>query len=171
MFCLLLQKNKTFSRFFTFWQKNVAFFPLFAKERKVLYVLFRSFENNRKECSVLLGLISRQNSKKERERTKHSLQERERTECSERKRTRCPTLTSVGRENGRRDPEGDDSGPPQHCVLWNGPGGAKWRPHGQRWRPKVGPIKWSRTIFKCLFSLLVIMSICICNNRIDFQGF
>ena len=58
----------------------------------VLYVLFRSFEKNGKEHSVLLGLISRQKLKKERERTERSLKERERPERSERERTRCPTL-------------------------------------------------------------------------------
>ena len=39
-------------------------FPFFAKERDILYVLFRSFEKNGKECSVLLGLINRQKLKK-----------------------------------------------------------------------------------------------------------
>ena len=39
-------------------------FPFFAKEHKDLYVLSRSFEKNRKERSVLLGLISRQKLKK-----------------------------------------------------------------------------------------------------------
>ena len=82
MFCVLLQKNETFSRSFTF----------LTKECCVLCVLLHSFEKNGKELSVLLCLISRQKLKKEQERTERSLKEQERTECSERERTRCPTL-------------------------------------------------------------------------------
>ena len=66
---------------------------------------------------------------------------------------------SMGREMGRRNLEGDDSGRPQHCALWKHPVGAKWRPHGPRWQPRAGTIKWLRTMLKCLFSLLVMMSV------------
>ena len=41
-------------------ERSLHSFPLFAKERNVLYVLFHSFEKNGKERLVLLGLISRQ---------------------------------------------------------------------------------------------------------------
>ena len=54
-------------------------FPFFIKEWNVLYIhIFRSFEKNGKELSILLGLISRQKLKK---RTGRSLKERERTQC------------------------------------------------------------------------------------------
>ena len=67
MFCVLLQKNETFSRSFTF----------FAKEHCVLCVLFCSLEKNRKERNVLLGLIKvAKNSKKEQKKKLRSLKER-----------------------------------------------------------------------------------------------
>ena len=89
-FYVLLQKNETLSRSFTF----------FAKEQNVLFVLLCSLQKyvglkNAKECIVLLGLISRQKLEKEHKRTLPSLNERKRMMRSERKRTWCPTLSSV----------------------------------------------------------------------------
>ena len=104
MFCVLLQKNKTFLRSFTF----------FAKERNVLCVLLRSLQKNvtffyvlckrtlrsftvlRKERKRMYHSFGSHKSpktrKKERKRTMRSLKERKRTMCSVWKRTRCPTL-------------------------------------------------------------------------------
>ena len=63
-------------------EKNVASlhsFTFFAKERCILCLLFRSLEKNRKERSVLLGLIIRQKLEKRMEKIVGSLKERKRT--------------------------------------------------------------------------------------------
>ena len=89
-------------------QKNVAFFAFFYVLCKRMLHSLRSFpffrkEWERTEWNVVLGLISRQNSKKERKRTECSLKERERTERSERKRMWCPTLIFLSFSTCSRD--------------------------------------------------------------------
>ena len=92
-FCVLLQKNETFSRSLTFFakeccvllcslQKNVAFFAFFYVLCKRMLRSLRSFPFFRKERNVLLGPISRQKLKKITEKM----------ERSERKRMQRPTL-------------------------------------------------------------------------------
>ena len=95
MFCVLLQKNETFSRSFAKERNILALFPVlykrtrrflhsftfFAKEWENLYVLFRSFEKN--------GMFRSFGSQKS---PKTQKKEWERTEQSERERTRGQTL-------------------------------------------------------------------------------
>ena len=61
-FCVLLRSL----------QKNVAFFSVLCKRTLRSMRSFPFFRKERKERNVLLGLISRQNSKKERKRTERS---------------------------------------------------------------------------------------------------
>ena len=74
-FCALLQKNKTFSRSFTFFaffyvlcKRTLRSFKVFAKECCVLCTLFHSLEKNGKERNNLLGSISHQKLKKRTEK-------------------------------------------------------------------------------------------------------
>ena len=66
--------------FYVLCKRMLRSFKFFAKECCVLCTLFRSLEKNGKERNILLGFISRQNSKK-------------RTELSEWKRAQCPTMS------------------------------------------------------------------------------
>ena len=88
IFCILLQKNERFSRFFTIFakeccilcillhslQKNVAFFALFyvlcKRPLRALHS-FMFFRKNAKERIVLLGLISRQKAKTRKKNSKN----------------------------------------------------------------------------------------------------
>ena len=69
------------------------FFALFYVLCKRMLRSLHSFMFLRKECIVLLGLISSQKLEKERKGTLRSLKERKRMMRSERKGTRCPTLS------------------------------------------------------------------------------
>ena len=78
-FCVLVQKNKTFSRSFTFFAKErcilckrmllfFAFFSVLCKRTLCSLRSFPFFKKNGKERNIFLGLISRQKLEKRTEK-------------------------------------------------------------------------------------------------------
>ena len=95
-FCVLLQKNKTFSHSFTFFAKdwNVLCFLLSSYQKNVAFFAFFYVVKKRTQKNASFFWVSwvAKNSEKDCKRTLRSLKERKRTMRSEPKRTQCPTL-------------------------------------------------------------------------------
>ena len=106
-FCVLLQKNETFSRSFTFFAKErcILCILLHSLKRMLrLCVLFRLKKKNGKEHIVLLGFISRQKLKKRMEKNVVLFKRTEKNRTFRAKKNAVPNPVSLAQSLEKSKP-------------------------------------------------------------------